>query len=90
MVPQSDRPVHPGQLESARLGPSAPGNKETSAGVYFDLIGLPPHPLNAAFLDDKSPKAYETVVDRLLKGPRHGERWAPFWLDLARYADTAG
>ena len=80
------------KLESARLGPSVPATQEILLRrVYFDLIGLPPTPAERqAFLDDKSPKAYETVVDRLLKDPRHGERWARFWLDLARYADTAG
>ena len=59
--------------------------------LYFDLIGLPPSPNDVdTFLNDKSELAYETVVDRLLKDPRYGERWARLWLDLARYADTAG
>ena len=43
-----------------------------------------------AFLADKSPEAYEKVVDRLLASPHYGERWARPWLDLARYADTNG
>ncbi len=59
--------------------------------VYFDLIGLPPTPAElASFLEDANPQAYESLVDRLLEDPRHGERWARFWLDIARYADTAG
>ena len=59
--------------------------------LYFDLIGLPPTPQDvAAFLQDKDPNAYAKLVDRLLKDPRYGERWARYWLDLARYADTAG
>ena len=59
--------------------------------VSFDLTGLPPTlaELNA-FLADKSPTAYETVVDRLLASPRYGERMAVDWLDAARYADTHG
>ena len=59
--------------------------------VYFDLLGLPPSPSEVeAFLKDTDPNAYEKLVDRLLKDSRYGERWARFWLDLARYADTAG
>jgi hypothetical protein len=59
--------------------------------LFFDLIGLPPSPEEVeAFLQDKRPEAYAQWVDRLLDDPRHGERWAKFWLDLARYADTAG
>ena len=59
--------------------------------VYFDLIGLPPSPAEVdAFVNDPDPKAYEKLVDKLLDDSRYGERWARFWLDLARYADTAG
>ena len=59
--------------------------------LYYDLIGLPPSPEKInAFVNDERQVAYEELVDDLLKDPRHGERWARFWLDLARYADTAG
>ena len=59
--------------------------------VSMDLTGLPPTEKEVAdFLKDKSPNAYETVVDRLLKSPAYGERWTGMWLDLARYADTKG
>ncbi len=59
--------------------------------VYLDLIGLPPSPEEVdVFLKDPSQKAYERVVDRLLKSPRYGEKWARQWLDLARYADSNG
>ena len=59
--------------------------------VYFDLTGLPPSPAEVdAFVNDPDPKAYAKLVDKLLDDPRYGERWARFWLDLARYADTAG
>ncbi|MCU1327469.1 MAG: hypothetical protein JWN34_2839 [Bryobacterales bacterium] len=57
----------------------------------FDLTGLPPtrDEMNA-FVADPSPNAYEKLVDRLLASPRYGERWGRHWLDLVRYADTAG
>ncbi|MEQ1826547.1 MAG: DUF1549 and DUF1553 domain-containing protein [Pirellula sp.] len=59
--------------------------------LYLDLIGLPPTPREVeAFVRDADPKAWEKLVDRLLDDSRYGERWARFWLDLARYADTAG
>ncbi|MDP7277852.1 MAG: DUF1549 and DUF1553 domain-containing protein [Planctomycetaceae bacterium] len=81
-----------GSLEAAGLTPATAASRETLLRrVYFDLIGLPPTPQERkAFLADTSASAYQTVVDRLLRDPRHGERWARFWLDLARYADTAG
>lgn len=54
----------------------------------FDLIGLPPTPDEIeAFVADKSPDAFDKVVERLLASPRYGERWGRFWLDLARYSD---
>ncbi len=43
-----------------------------------------------AFAADKSPNAYEKVVDRLMASPHYGERWARHWLDLARYAESEG
>ena len=59
--------------------------------VSFDLTGLPPTPKEIDdFLNDRSPNAYEKVVDRLLASPRYGERMAFRWLDAARYADTNG
>ncbi|HLW67665.1 MAG TPA: DUF1549 domain-containing protein, partial [Gemmataceae bacterium] len=59
--------------------------------VTYDLTGLPPsvEELNA-FLADDSPEAFAKVVDRLLASPHYGERWGRHWLDLVRYADTAG
>ena len=57
----------------------------------FDLTGLPPTPEEIqAFELDTSSNAFETVVDRLLKSPHYGERWGRHWLDVVRYADTAG
>src|SRR5205085_7093222 len=59
--------------------------------VTFDLTGLPPTPEEIdAFLNDGSPGAFATVVDRLLASPAYGEKWGRRWLDVVRYADTAG
>jgi hypothetical protein len=59
--------------------------------VTFDLTGLPPTPEEvAAFAKDKSPKAYEKLVERLLASPRYGERWARHWLDVVRFAESHG
>lgn len=59
--------------------------------LSLDLIGLPPTPEElAAYESDQSPAAYERQVDRLLASPAFGEHWARKWLDLARYADSAG
>ena len=59
--------------------------------LYFDLIGLPPSPAELVdFVQDASPNAFETLVDRLLDDPRYGENWARFWLDLVRYSESDG
>jgi hypothetical protein len=80
------------KLEHESLKPSPEASRETLIRrVSLDLIGLPPTPAEvAAFLADKSPDAYEKVVDRLLLSPRYGERMALQWLDFARYADSNG
>lgn len=57
----------------------------------FDLTGLPPTLSEIeAFENDTSPEAFSRVIDRLLDSPAYGERWGRHWLDVARYADTAG
>ncbi len=57
----------------------------------YDLTGLPPSPQEVeAFLADDSEEAFANVVERLLDSPRYGERWGRHWLDVVRYADTAG
>jgi len=57
----------------------------------FDLTGLPPEPDRVeAFAADDRPDAFARLVEELLASPRYGERWGRYWLDLARYADTAG
>jgi hypothetical protein len=74
------------------LRPAPPADRGTLLRrVSFDLIGLPPSPEErAAFLADRSPDAFRRVVDRLLASPLYGERWGRHWMDVARYADTAG
>jgi hypothetical protein len=57
----------------------------------FDLTGLPPSwDQTQQFLEDSHPRAFMNLVDQLLASPHYGERWGRHWLDLARYADTAG
>jgi len=59
--------------------------------LYLDVWGLPPTPAEVqAFVADPSPQAYAARVDRLLGDIRYAERWARYWLDLVRYADTNG
>ena len=89
---QSDRLFHPGAAGARRPRALAEASREALIRrVSLDLTGLPPTPAEIdAFLQDKSPNAYEKVVDRLLASPRYGERMAARWLDAARYADTNG
>ena len=81
-----------GRLRREGLAPAPEADRATLCRrVHLDLVGLPPTPAELdAFLADRSPDAYERLVDRLLASPRYGERWARRWLDLARYADTNG
>ncbi len=80
------------KLEKEGLEPSPEADKAILLRrVTFDLTGLPPTPAELnAFLSDKSPHAYEKVVDRLLASSHYGERMTMQWLDFARYADTHG
>ena len=80
------------KLADKKLQPSAKADRQTLIRrVTYDLIGLPPTPAEVdSFVADKSPDAFEKLVDRLLASPRYGERWARHWLDIARYADTTG
>jgi hypothetical protein len=80
------------KLAEKGIAPSAETDRITLLRrVTLDLIGLPPTPDETKdFLEDKSPDAYEKVVDRLLASPAYGERWARHWLDLARYAESDG
>ena len=74
------------------LSPADKASKsELLRRLSLDLIGLSPSPQEFAdFEKDKSDKAYEKQVDRLLKSPQFGEKWASMWMDLARYSDTKG
>ncbi len=76
-------------LRDAELSPGPAASKEILLRrVTFDLTGLPPTvEEREQFLADESPQAWERLVDRLLAAPQYGERWARFWLDLARYTD---
>ncbi|HEV1285901.1 MAG TPA: DUF1553 domain-containing protein [Bryobacteraceae bacterium] len=80
------------RLEREALRPSSEADKAILIRrVSLDLTGLPPTPPEVeAFLADKSPGAYETVVDRLLASPRYGERMAYRWMEAARYGDSNG
>ncbi len=80
------------RLEKEGMEPSVEAEKAVLLRrVSLDITGLPPDPVAAsAFLADDSPQSYERAVDRLLSSPAYGERWATYWLDLARYADTCG
>ena len=80
------------RLKKEGLAPSPEADRETLINrVSLDLTGLPPTLAEVdAFVNDKSPNAYETVVDRLLNSRAYAERQATVWLDVARYADTNG
>lgn len=72
------------RLEAEGLKPSPEAEKLVLIRrLSFDLTGLPPSPAAAEdFVQDESPKAYENLVDRLLRSPSYGERMAMNWLDL--------
>ncbi len=69
----------------------AAGKRTLIRRITFDLTGLPPSPEEVdAFANDRSPQAYDRLIDRLLDSPRYGERQGRRWLDVARYADSSG
>jgi len=80
------------RLKVNRLEPSSEADRHTLIRrLSLDLTGLPPEPAEIeAFVADRRRDAYERLVDRLLASPHFGERWARIWLDLGRYADSAG
>jgi hypothetical protein len=100
------RPVVPSRVETRNPIDAFLGEAQARAGVSpspgadratlirrlsFDLRGLPPSPAEVdAFLEDRRPDAYERLVDAFLASPSFGVRQATRWLDLARYADSAG
>ena len=80
------------QLESNGMESAPRADRRTLIRrLYYDLIGLPPTEAEIAkFLANDSPKTWENLIDDLLSRPQYGERWARYWLDLARFADTSG
>jgi len=80
------------KLAEHSLKPVASADKRTLIRrATYDLTGLPPTPDEVdAFLADQTPNAFAKVVDRLLDSPQYGVRWGRHWLDVVRYADTAG
>lgn len=80
------------RMERQGLKPSPEANRYALVRrLSIDLRGLPPTPNEVKqFVNDKSSKAYEKLVDRFLADSAYGERWARIWLDLARYADSTG
>lgn len=80
------------RLDAEGLKPAPYASRETLIRrATLDLNGLPPTLQEVeAFVKDKSPNAYEKMIDRLLASPRFGERMAWDWLDIARYSDTNG
>ena len=78
------------KLEDKGLNPAQKADKKTLIRrAYYDLIGLAPsqEKINT-FLADKSPQAFEKVLDELLASKQYGEKWGRHWLDLVRYAET--
>jgi mono/diheme cytochrome c family protein len=80
------------RLENTNLALSPGADRYTLIRrATIDLLGLPPTPEEVdAFLQDRTPGAYERLIDRLLGSPRYGERWGQHWLDLAGYSDSEG
>ena len=80
------------RMEAEGLKPQAEADRYTLIRrLSLDLTGLPPTIAEVdAFVKDTDPRAYEMLVDRLLAKETYGEHWAHQWLDLARYADSAG
>src|SRR5262249_18920135 len=80
------------KLEEKGLKPVADADKRALIRrATFDLTGVPPTPEEVEeFLKDTSANAFEKVVDRLLASRAYGEKWGRHWLDVVRYADTAG
>ena len=83
------------KLADAELEPAAIAKPEhLLRRASFDLTGLPPTPKQTSdFLkawENDSEKTWSDLIDRLLASPHYGERWGQHWLDVVRYADTAG
>jgi hypothetical protein len=79
-------------MEKLSLTPSIRADRrQRIRRAYYDLTGLPPSFEEVvSFAEDARPDAWPRCIDSLLASPAYGERWGRHWLDLARYADTAG
>ncbi|MDG2131561.1 MAG: DUF1553 domain-containing protein [Fuerstiella sp.] len=94
-LPQPEHPIDAfvrAGLESSRMVPAPTADRRTLLRrLYFDLTGLPPTRTQIEeFEHGKWPQVWDRVIDELLDSPQYGERWARYWLDLVRYADTSG
>jgi hypothetical protein len=80
------------RLKQEEMTPAPEADRRTLIRrASFALLGLPPTPEEIrAFENDKSPNAWEKVVERYLASPQYGERWAQHWLDVVRYSETDG
>ena len=80
------------EFKKRGLSPAVPATRgQLIRRITFDLLGLPPTPEEIdAFVKDRSPDAWERLIDRLLASPHYGERWGRHWLDLARFAESDG
>ncbi len=80
------------KLEAEGLAPNPQADRRILIRrAYLDLLGLPPEPGEVeAFVEDRSPDAYENLVGRLLESQHFGERWARHWMDVARFAESYG
>ena len=91
--PQSDRRLHPCEARAERPATRARSRSRGPwrAAPISTCTDCRRRPSRwSEFVNDKSPDAYEKLIDRLLASPRYGERWGRYWLDLVRYADTSG
>ncbi len=77
------------KLEEKQLKPSPAADQRTLVRrAYVDLVGYKPtYEEVEAFVNDKSPKAYEALIDRLQASPQYGERWGRHWMDVARFGE---
>jgi hypothetical protein len=80
------------QLNERNIVPNPRAPKaELIRRIYLDMLGLPPTPEEvSAFVADERLDAYQQLVERILASPHYGERWARYWLDLVRFAETNG
>jgi hypothetical protein len=79
-------------LAKKSLAPNPSGSRaELIRRIYLDMLGVPPTPDEVhAFATDQQPRAVERLIERVLENPQYGERWARYWLDLVRFAETNG